>query len=144
MTIVEKINDGIKDAMRSRDQVRLDTLRMMKSKILTVDARGNLPDAEVVKLLKTYSGNLHEALEQAIGAGRSEMADKLKLELAIVQEFLPKALSSDETKAIVVEAIAESGAKTKKELGLVMKAIMKINNTVDGKLAKEIADQLLE
>ena len=71
MTIVEKINDGIKDAMKSRDQIRLDTLRMLKSKILAVDARGNLPEGEVIKLFKTYSGNLYEALEQAQAAKRT-------------------------------------------------------------------------
>ncbi len=65
MTFIEEINQGIKEAMRSRDQLRLDTLRMLKSKILAVDARVNLPDPEVVKLFKTYFGNLEEALEQA-------------------------------------------------------------------------------
>lgn len=143
MTLIEKINDGIKEAMRSRDQLRLDTLRMLKSKILAVDARGNLPDAEVSKLFKTYFGNLQEALDQAQAANRTEIVDKLKSELAIVQEFLPKALSSEETKSIVEQAIADSGAKTKKDLGLVMKSIMKINSTVDGKLAKDLASQLL-
>ena len=58
MTMVEKINEGIKEAMRSRDQLRLSVLRMLKSKILAVDARANLPDAEVVKLFKTYYGSL--------------------------------------------------------------------------------------
>lgn len=143
MTIIEKINDGIKEAMRSRDQLRLDALRMLKSKILTADARGNLPDPEVVKLFKTYFGNLQEALEQAQGANRPEIVEKLKSELAIVQEFLPKALSVEETKKIVEQAIVESGAKTKKDLGFVMKAVMKINSTVDGKLAKDLASQLL-
>lgn len=143
MTIIEKINDGIKDAMRSREQLRLDTLRMLKSKILAVDARGNLPDAEVLKLFKTYFGNLQEAIEQSRAANRPEVIEKLKSELAIVQEFLPKPLSPEETKKIVVQAIQDSGAKTKKEFGLVMKSIMKINNTVDGKLAKELANQLL-
>lgn len=143
MTLIEKINDGIKEAMRSRDQLRLDTLRMLKSKILAVDARGNLPDAEVSKLFKTYFGNLQEALDQAQAANRTEIVDKLKSELAIVQEFLPKALSAEETKSIVEQAIADSGAKTKKDLGLVMKSIMKINSTVDGKLAKDLASQLL-
>src|ERR1700722_10998029 len=118
--------------MRSRDQLRLDTLRMLKSKILTVDARGNLPDPEVLKLFKTYYGNLQEALEQAQAANRAEIAEKLKKELAIIQEFLPQALSSDETKKLVIQAIAESGAKTKKDFGLVMKGIMKLNNAVDG------------
>lgn len=143
MTLIEKINEGIKEAMRSRDQLRLDTLRMLKSKILTVDARGNLPDPEVLKLFKTYSGNLQEALDQAQAVNRPEIVEKLKKEIDIVQEFLPKALSTEETQKIVEQAILDSGAKTKKDLGLVMKSIMKINNTVDGKLAKDLAGQLL-
>jgi uncharacterized protein len=144
MTIAEQINQGIKDAMKGREQLRLDTLRMLKSKILAVDARGNLSDADVIKLFKTYVGNLQEAFDQAQAANRQEAADKLKLELAIVQEFLPKALSAEETKKIVLQAIQESGAKTKKELGLVMKGALKLNSSIDGKLAKELADQLLE
>ncbi len=143
MAIIEKINEGIKEAMRNREQLRLDTLRMLKSKILTVDARGNLPDAEVLKLFKTYFGNLQEALDQAQAVNRPEIVEKLKGELAIIQEFLPKALSPEETKTIVMQAIADSGAKTKKDLGVVMKGIMKLNSSVDGKLAKDLASQLL-
>ena len=143
MAMIEKINEELKEAMRSRDQIRLETLRMLKSKILAVDARGNLSDADVIKLFKTYYGNLQEALEQAQAVNRSETVEQLKRELAIIQEFLPKALSPEETKKIVIQAIAESGAKTKKDLGLVMKAIMRINSTIDGKLAKDLASQLL-
>lgn len=143
MRLIEQINDGIKESMRSKDQIRLNTLRMLKSKILAVDARAELPDNEVLKLFKTYYGNLQEAQEQAQIANRAETVEQLKSEIAIVQEFLPKALTPEETKSIVMEAIAESGAKTKKDFGLVMKSIMKLNNSVDGKLAKEIANQLL-
>ncbi|MCE5318425.1 MAG: GatB/YqeY domain-containing protein [Parachlamydia sp.] len=141
--ITDQINQGIKEAMLSKKQLRLDNLRMLKSKILTVDARGQLPDAEVIKLFKTYYGNLQEALEQAKAANRSVMVDKLVQELAIIQKFLPQALSPEETKRIVAQAIAESGAKTKKEMGLVMKGIMKINSSVDGKIANELARQML-
>ena len=143
MALIERINEGIKEAIRGRDQVRLLTLRMLKSKILAVDARGQLSDAEVVKLFKTYYGNLQEALEQADQAGRPEIAAQLRSELTIVEEFLPKALSREETERLVEQAIAESGAKTKKEFGLVMKAVMKLNSAVDGKVAKEIANRLL-
>ena len=143
MAISEQINEGIKEAMRSRDQIRLATLRMLKSKILAVDARSNLPDVEVLKLFKTYFGSLQEALIQAQSVNRSDIAEQLKSELLIIQEFLPKAPSSEETKQIVLQAIAESGAKTKRDLGLVMKAVMKLNNTVDGKLAKDLASELL-
>lgn len=144
MPIIEQINEGIKEAMRSRDQIRLATLRMLKSKILAVDARAALPDAEVVKLFKTYYGNLQEALEQAQAANRPDIAEPLKKELEVVQEFLPNALSLEETQRLVEEAIAQSGAKTKKDLGLVMKTLMKLNATIDGKLAKDLASRLLE
>lgn len=141
--IFETINEGIKDAMRSRNQLRLDTLRMLKSKILTADARGNVPDPEVQKLFKTYLGNLHEALEQAQAVNRPELVEKLQGEIAIVQEFLPKALTVEETKRLVQQAIAETNAQSKKDLGLVMKGVMKLNSGVDGKLAKDLASELL-
>lgn len=143
MTIMEKINEEIKEAIRSRSQLRLEVLRMLKSKVLAVDARGNLPDPEVIKLFKTYYGSLQEALEQFQAANRPETVEKLKAELVIIQEFLPKALSYDETKKLVMQAIVESGAKSKKDLGLVMKSLMKMHSGIDGKLAKDLASQLL-
>lgn len=143
MTLFETINQGIKDAIKSRNQLRLDVLRMLKSKILVVDARGNLSDNDMIKIFKTYFGNLQEALEQAVVANRSDISERLKSEMVIVQEFLPKTLSLEETRQVVAQAIAETGAKSKKELGLVMKNIMKINNQIDGKLAKELADEML-
>jgi hypothetical protein len=143
MTLIEKINEGIKEAMRSRDQIRLETLRMLKAKILAVDARATLPDMEVIKLFKTYFGNLQEALDQAQMASRPDLIEQLHKEIEIVQEFLPKPLSSEEVKKIVEQAIVESGAKSKKDLGLVMKAVMKVNSTVDGKQAKDLATQIL-
>src|SRR5277367_5433056 len=106
MAMIDQINDNIKEAMRSRDQTRLLTLRMLKSKILAVDARANLPDAEVIKLFKTYYGSLQEALEQAQGANRPDIAQQLKSELVIIQEFLPKAPSLEETKRLILQAIA--------------------------------------
>lgn len=143
MTIIETLNEGIKDAMRNRDQIRLATFRMLKAKILAVDARAMIPDVEVVKLFKTYYGSLQEALTQANQAGRSDIADPLEKELKIIEEFLPKALSVEETKQIVLQAIEESGATTKKDLGQVMKIAMKLNAGIDGKLAKQIIDEFL-
>lgn len=143
MTIIEKINEGIKEAMRSRDPIRLSVMRMLKSKVLAVDARASLPDVEVIKLFKTYYGSLQEALDQAQSLNRPDITEPLKKELVIIQEFLPQALSSEETQRLVIQAISESGAKTKKDLGLVMKSVMKLNSTVDGKLAKDLASELL-
>ena len=143
MSIVEAINQGIKDSIRKQDQIRLMALRMLKSIILSVDARGNIPEQEIIKLFKTHYGKLSEALEQAVALNRHDIAEKLKLELVIVQEFLPKTPSLEETKKIILQAIHESGAKSKKDLGLVMKAAMKINQNIDGKTAKHLAEELL-
>ncbi len=144
MSLVEAINHGIKEAMRSKDQIRLETLRMLKSKILAVDARGGLSDADVVKLFKTYLGNLEESYEQFFAAARHETAEKLKKEMQIVMEFLPKAPSLEETKAFVEVAIAETCAKSPKDFGVVMKHVMKACPHVDGKVVKQIADELLK
>ena len=143
MTLVEQINEGIKESMKSKDTLRLEVLRMLKSKILSVDARGSLSDSEVIKLIKTYYGNLEEALEQTLIAKREEMAEKLKKEMAIVQTFLPTTPSPEETKALVLMAIKESGAKTKKEMGSVMKALLKLNPNIDGKIAIAMVNEAL-
>jgi hypothetical protein len=143
MSLFESINHGIKEAIRSKDQLRLETLRMLKAKIIAVDARGNLSDAEIVKLFKTYASNLQEAIEQAQMAKREEMEDKLKKELAIVGEFLPKSLSKEETEKLVIQAIEETKAHSKKELGIVMKKVMSYSNLVDGKTVKEIIESKL-
>lgn len=141
--ISEKINEEIKAAMRAKDQVRLDTLRMLKSKILAVNARGEVSDGEAIKLFKTYAGNLQEALEQAEAVNRPELVAKLKTEVQVVQEFLPKAPSAAELKNLVAQAVEQTGAKTKRDFGQVMKALMQLNPHIDGKLAKEEINQLL-
>lgn len=143
MALMEQINNGIKEAMRSQDKLRLETLRMLKAKVIAVDARGNLPDPDILKLFKTYYGNLQEALAQAEGANRPDLATKLKGELHIIEEFLPKMLSVDETKTLVMQAITASGAKSKKDLGLVMKSLKEMSNAVDGKIASDLARELL-
>jgi uncharacterized protein YqeY len=140
---MEQINNGIKDAMRTQDKLRLDVLRMLKAKVLAVDARGALPDPDVIKLFKTYYGNIQEAVEQAKVANRQDLVDKQQAELKIIEEFLPKALSAEETKALVLQAIAQSGAKSKKDLGLVMKSLKEMSNAIDGKIASELARDLL-
>lgn len=141
--IAEKINNGIKEALRSKDQVRLNVLRMLKSKILAVDARAGLSDLEVVKLFKTYYGNLAEACEQAQGLGRIEAVSELKQEMAIVQEFLPRPLSYEEIKEKVEVAISNTGAKTRRDFGLVMKEVLQLAEGIDGKIAKKIIEEML-
>jgi uncharacterized protein YqeY len=143
MTLIEQINEGIKQAMRAKNEVRLSVLRMLKSKILAVDARAQLPDPEVIKLFKTYFGNLQEAFDQAKSVSRMDIADRLEQEIAVVQEFLPKEPSLEETRKLVVQAIQEVGAQHKKELGIAMKKVLQLNPAVNGKIAKDLILALL-
>ncbi len=143
MSLIEQINEDIKKSIKNKDMVRLNTLRMLKAKIQTIDPRANLPDNEVIKIFKTYEKNLKDVLEQAKETNRMDIAEKLEKELIIIQEFLPKTLSEEETKKIVVQAINDTGAKTKKDTGLVMKTIMKQNLPIDTRLVKSLVDQLL-
>lgn len=143
MAIMEQINNGIKEAMRAQEKLRLDTLRMLKAKVIAVDARGNLPDPDIIKLFKTYYGNIQEALAQAEIAKRPDLVTQLQGELKIIEEFLPKMLSPEETKKLVQQAITQSGAKSKKELGLVMKSLKEQSSAIDGKTASDLARDLL-
>lgn len=141
--IFNQINEQIKEAIKSRNQIRMDVLRMLKSKILAADARGNIPDEAIIKLFKTYYGNLVEALEQAKEVNRNEIAERLSKELEIIAEFLPQTLSMEETKKAVLIAIEKTGAKSKKEIGIIMKHLKNQGLNLDGKMTKDCIDQIL-
>ena len=98
--LFEKINNDLKEAMKAKDELKLSVLRMMKSKVLNVNARGDLPEAEVVKIVSKYGKELKETIEEFTKLGRSVEVDKAKQELAIVQAYLPKELSPEEIKAL--------------------------------------------
>jgi len=138
-----KISDDMKTAMKAKDAKTLEVLRMMKSKIMTVNARGEISDEEIIKILSTYEKNLKDALKLSEDNNRIEAADELKVELEVVARYLPKKLSKDETIKIVAEVIAEMGATSKQEMGKVMGGVMKKGLPVDSQLVKEIVESKL-
>ncbi|MBU0686332.1 MAG: GatB/YqeY domain-containing protein [Candidatus Margulisbacteria bacterium] len=140
----KKINDDIKAAMKAKDTLRLETLRMMKSKILLVNARGDLPEAELIKIVTKYGKALKEEAEEAEKVGRQETADKAKLELIILNEYLPKQLSEEEIKNAVKKAIQDVGASGMKDMGKVMKEVLEKNPGVDGKIVSQQVRELLK
>ncbi|MDD4526890.1 MAG: GatB/YqeY domain-containing protein [Candidatus Margulisbacteria bacterium] len=138
-----KISDDMKTAMKAKDAKTLEVLRMMKSKIMTVNARGEISDEEIIKILNTYEKNLKDALKLSEDNNRIEAADELKVEIEVVARYLPKKLSKDETIKIVAEVIAEMGATSKQEMGKVMGGVMKKGLPVDSQLVKEIVESKL-
>jgi len=142
--LFEKINAQIKETMKAKDELRLSTLRMMKSKILYVNARGDLPEAEIIKIVNKYSKEIKESIEEFKKVGRNDDVAKSEKELVIVQEFLPKQLSADEIKGTVQQAIQETGASSMKEMGNVMKAVLAKHPGIDGKTVSQLVRELLK
>jgi len=139
-----KINHALQKSLKDRDGLRLGVLRMVKSKILYVNARGELEDAEIIKIITKYSKELKESIEEFIKVGRTADAETVKKELAIVSEYLPKEISPDEINSLVQAVIQELGATSLKEMGNVMKAVMAKQPGMDGKLVNQFVRELLK
>lgn len=139
-----RINKDIASAMKAGDKVRLETLRMMKSKILNVNARGDLPEKDIIKILQNYSKMLKESLESMLQHEKTQEAEKIKVELLIVEEYIPKMLSEEETKALAKEKIAELNITSIKEIGKIMKEILNARSDVDGTVLKKAVSEILQ
>lgn len=142
--LFNKINEELKNALKGKNELRLSTLRMMKSKILYVNARGDLPDAEIIKIITKYSKELKESIEEFKKVSRNEDSAKAQKELEIVAEFLPKELSAEEIKNLVAKAVQESGAASIKEMGKVMKLVLSQHPRIDGKIVNQFVRELLK
>lgn len=149
MTVQERIDSDLKDAMRAKDATRLGVLRMLKSalKYSAIDkagAEGQLDDAEASQVIRKQVKQRQDSIEQFEKGGRPELAAKEKEELAILNAYLPKGLEADELAALVRETIAEVGATSKAQMGAVMKALQaKVAGRADGKtLSQEVQRQL--
>jgi len=144
MSLFEKINKDLQKALKEKNTLRLETIRMMKSKILYINPKGELSDEEIIKILNKYAKTLKEAVEEAKKVNRIDVAEKTEKELQIVREYLPKELSPEELKQVVKKTIKEVGATSMKEMGAVMKEIMGKCPTADGKIVKNLVAQELK
>lgn len=119
------IKDSVKDAMRAKDKNRLAALRQMTAAIkqTEVDSRQDLSDDDIIVILTKMMKQRKEALSQYEKAGRDDLADVEKYELAIIEEFMPAQLSEAEIRAEVDAAIAETGASSIKDMGSVMNVL---------------------
>ncbi|MBA3652155.1 MAG: GatB/YqeY domain-containing protein [Chthoniobacterales bacterium] len=149
MTLQERIDGDLKDAMRAKDALKLGVLRMLKSAIKYAaieksGAEGNLDDAETSAVIRKQVKQRQDSIESFEKGGRAELAAKEKGELAILNAYLPQALPADELAAIVRAAIVETGASSKAQMGLVMKAVQaKVAGRADGRaISQEVQRQL--
>ena len=126
MTIQEKIQFQMSDAMRNKDQLRLSVLRMMKSavKLKEVEKMKPLEENEVIAVLNTLVKQRKDSVEQFRKGGREELAQKEESEIKIIEEYLPAAASEDEIRKAINEAVQETGAASMKDMGKVMKTAL--------------------
>lgn len=142
MSLKEKITNDMTAAMRAKDAARLSTLRMVKAAIMNREKDGgsDLTDDDVLKIMNSLVKQRKDSIEQFTKAGRDELAAKEQTELAVIEEYLPRAATAEEIEQAVTEAIASTGATTMREMGTVMKAVQGVlaGKSVDGKAVSDL------
>ena len=149
MTLQERVDSDLKEAMRAKDAAKLGVLRMLKSAfkyaaIAKSGAEAELSDAEAVQVIRKQVKQRQDSIESFEKGGRAELAEKEREELGILNAYLPQAMSADEVAKVVRETIAEVGATSRAQIGAVMKALQaKLGGRADGKtLSAEVTRQL--
>jgi uncharacterized protein len=149
MTLQERVDADLKEAMRAKDATKLGVLRMLKSAlkyaaIAKSDSEAELSDAEAAQVIRKQAKQRQDSIESFEKGGRAELVEKEKEELSILNEYLPQPMSADEVSNVVRETIAEAGATSRAQMGAVMKALQaKVAGRVDGKaLSAEVTRQL--
>ena len=137
MPLIEQIQKDLVDAMKSKDELRLSVLRMVKSALKNkeIEKIRPLEDAEALQLLQTLVKQRRESVEMFAKGGRTELAEKETKEIAIIESYLPANASAEDIENAINTAISETGANSAKQMGAVIKAARaKLEGkTVDGK-----------
>lgn len=146
MSLSEQLKVALVAAMKAKDELRTSVLRMVKAafKNAEIDKRSALTDTEMVAILQKLKKQRFDSIDQFTKANRHDLADKEKLEVVIIEEFLPKAMSESELMALVDQEMASMGAVTIKEMGKLIKAVMeKAQGRGDGKVVSELVKKKL-
>lgn len=136
MSLKQQIENDLKEAMKARDSIRVSCLRLIKAAVKNkeVELKGELDDGKVVGVLSTLAKQRNESIEQYHLGGRPELAEKEAEELKWIQSYLPRALTEEEIRKHIEDAVQETGAKGPADMGKVMKALVpKTTGRVDGK-----------
>lgn len=147
MGLSERLSDDLKSALKSGDKDRVSILRMVKAAIKNkeIEKGSAASEEEISALFRSFVKKAQESIEQFSKAGRTDLADKEKAELLVVQSYLPQQLGEDEIRSIITDAIRETGASGQKDMGRVMKAVMaKTKGQADGKLVNDLVKKALE
>ena len=148
-TLNEQIMNDLKEAMKQKDQAAMTTLRALKSAIKyaaieKVGADGELPDIDAIAVVRKQIKQRRDSVDQFTAGGRPDLAATESAEITVLERYLPAALSTAETEALVAAVIAELGASSKQDMGRVMKALQdRSAGRADGKLLSQLVAKAL-
>ena len=137
MSFKEKVDQEMIRAVKTKDKIRLSALRMLKSGLHNreIDLKRELGESEFLQLLASMVKQRKESIDQFAKGGRTDLVEKEKAELKVIEEFLPSQLSEADLDAAIAEAIREVGATGIRDMGKVMKVLMpKVTGRADGKM----------
>lgn len=146
MNLLERINQEMKAAMKEKDKDKLSTIRLLKSSIkkVEIDLQRPLTDDEVMDVILREIKQRRDSVAEYEKAGRDDLAEKEKKELAVLQAYLPEPLSPDELRTIIKQTIQEIGASSKADMGKVMGAVLtKVKGRADGRTVNQLVQQEL-
>ena len=142
----EKLMEDLKISMRNKDEIRKNTVQMVRAAILQIekDKGIQVEDDKILEIIAKEVKSKNDALNDFEKAGREDLINQTNQEIAVLQEYLPKQLSREEIKAELEKIIAEIGATTMKDMGAIMKeAKAKMGASADGKTINEVAKEIM-
>ncbi|KIY22685.1 MULTISPECIES: GatB/YqeY domain-containing protein [Mesobacillus] len=147
MSLLERLNNDMKQAMKNKEKDRLTTIRMIKASLQNEAikfGKQELSEDEELTVLSREVKQRKDSLQEFEKAGREDLVEKTQTELKHVEVYMPQQLSEEEVTAIVKEAIAETGAASKADMGRVMAVLMpKVKGKADGSLVNKLVQQHL-
>jgi uncharacterized protein YqeY len=147
MTLNERINNDLKEALKSQDRTRLDTLRLLRAGMIELSKRGTgkeITPEDELSVLTAAVKKRKEAIELYEKGGRADLAHQERQELDVISSYLPKQLGKEEAEQVIQRIISDTGASSSKDFGKVMPLAMKeLKGRIEGKLVQELVKSKL-
>lgn len=147
MNLIERLNQDMKTAMKNKEKTTLSVIRMVRSSIKNkeIELKQPLTEEEALDVVTKELKQQRDSLQEFEQAGREDLAQKARDEIAVLEKYMPEQLTEAELKKIVQEAIASTGAVSKADMGKVMKAVMpQVKGRADGKWVNRLVQEGLQ
>lgn len=146
MSISERLDGELKEALKSRDELRLSVIRLIKASLKNkeIEKGARLTEGDVLSVLSTLSKQRRESIDHFTSAGRLDLAEREKKELELVHSYLPRQLSPQELDAVILSVIQECNASSPTDMGKVMKLVMpQVKGVANGEVVNQRVKELL-